>query len=248
MAESRWLQRLEPRPNAPLRLYCFPHAGASAAVYQPWAAEMPATVELIAVQYPGRAHRYREAPPEDMATLVQGIRDALAEDIRGPYALFGHSMGAAVAFETVRALRDAHVPEPMHLFLSGRTPTGTGLPDGQPLKSPQDALSLLRRLGGTPPELLEDEEARALLLAAFTADWQLMRAYRHTAPEPPLGCPVTAMAGAQDPITDITDAAAWATVTTGPFHLLVFPGDHFYLAKRSHEVVAHLSRTLCQVG
>jgi surfactin synthase thioesterase subunit len=79
-------------------------------------------IELVAVQYPGRAERSREAVPADMAELVAGVRDALLPGIDQPYALFGHSMGAAVAYETALALRDAGCPEPCHLFLSGRTP------------------------------------------------------------------------------------------------------------------------------
>ena len=247
MTPSPWLCRFAPRADARLRLVCFPHAGASASVYFRWAQALPAEIELVAVQYPGRAERSREAVPAGMADLVAGVRDALLPGIDQPYALFGHSMGAAIAYETALALRDAGRPEPCHLFLSGRTPTG---PDRTP--SPADGddnamLAALRSFGGTPADLLADEEARAMFLPVFRADRRLLETYRPTASTPAapvLSCPVTAITGSHDPLTDVPGAARWADMTSGPFGLSVFPGDHFYLTPRSSELTALLTRLL----
>ncbi|MEW2544335.1 alpha/beta fold hydrolase [Streptomyces sp. NPDC047002] len=235
------LRRFAPRPHARLRVVCLPHAGASAGAYFPWVRALPSDVELVAVQYPGRADRFAEVPYEEMADLVAEVRDALLGGLEGPYALFGHSMGAAVAYETARALRDAGVREPCRLVVSGRAPVPRTLATGHPPGSEEDALATLRLLGGTPSGLLEDPEARALLLPAFRADLRLMRAYRHTPPDPRLDCPVTALLGADDPLTDAEGAAAWSAVTTGPFASFVLPGGHFYLAQHSREVLARLT-------
>jgi pyochelin biosynthesis protein PchC len=241
---SPWLCRFAPRPDAALRLVCFPHAGASASVYFDWADALPAGIELTAVQYPGRAERGRESPADTMTHLVAGIRDALLTDAGPPYAFFGHSMGAAVAYETALALREAGGPEPCHLFLSGRTPAGPGSA-AQPASDDDEAVvAALRSFSGTPADLLSDAEARAVFLPVFTADWRMLEAYRPTPADPPLTCPVTALSGSHDPLTDIPGAAAWSTITTGPFGMSVFPGDHFYLTPRATEVITLLTRLL----
>jgi surfactin synthase thioesterase subunit len=218
-----WLCRFAPHPDAELRLVCFPHAGASASVYSRWAQALAFEIELVAVQYPGRAERSREAVPDSMADLVAGVRDALLADIDRPYALFGHGMGAAVAYETALALRDAPCQEPRHLFLSGRTPAGPDL---------------------VPGLASGDEEARAALVPAFAADRRLLETYRPTPAVPALFCPVTALTGSHDPLTDIPAATRWAAITTGPFGLSVFPGDHFYLTAHATEVAALVSTLL----
>jgi pyochelin biosynthesis protein PchC len=254
MPPSPWLHRFAPRADARLRLVCFPHAGGSASVYFRWARALPAEIELVAVQYPGRAGRSREAMPAGMADLVAGIRDALLPGIDQPYALFGHSMGAAVAYETALALRAAGCPEPRHLFLSGRTPAvpdrAPSPADGDDSDSDSDSdsdeamLAALRSFAGTPADLLADEEARAVFLPVFRADRRLLETYRPAPAAPLLSCPVTAITGSHDPLTDIPGAARWAALTTGPFGLSVFPGDHFYLTPRSSELTALLTRLL----
>jgi pyochelin biosynthetic protein PchC len=239
-----WLCRFAPRPDAELRLVCFPHAGASASVYFRWARALAAEIELVAVQYPGRAERSREAVPDSMADLVAGVRDALLADIDRPYALFGHSMGAAVAYETALALRDAPCQEPRRLFLSGRTPTGPDLVPGLASGDEEAVVAALHAFAGTPADLLADEEARAVFLPVFAADCRLLETYRPTPAVPALFCPVTALTGSHDPLTDIPGAARWAAITTGEFGLSVFPGDHFYLTSRSTEVAALISSLL----
>jgi surfactin synthase thioesterase subunit len=252
MTPSPWLCRFAPDPEARLRLICFPHAGASASAYFRWAQAFPAGIEVVSVQYPGRAERSREAVPGSMSELVAGIRDALLPDIEQPYALFGHSMGAAVAYETALALHEAGRPEgdePRHLFLSGRTPTGPDLAvhitSGDD-DDEQAVIAALHSFAGTPSDLLADKEARDAFLPAFTADWRLLDAYQPSpATVPPqLTCPVTALTGSHDLLTDIRGAARWSAVTSGPFGLSVFPGDHFYLTPRSSEVIALLARLL----
>src|SRR5882757_2847398 len=248
MSVSAWLCPFIPRPDARLRLVCFPHAGAAASTYFRWARALPTSVELVAVQYPGRAERLREPMPESMSDLVTGIvtgiRDALLPSADRPYALFGHSMGAAIAYETALALRAAGCPEPVRLIVSGRAPQGPGITLQPDLNDEQSILAALELFGGTVSSLLRDPEARAAFLPVFAADWRMLADYHPSPAMPPLTCPVSAMTGTHDPITDVTAVSGWSAATTGPFDLSVFPGDHFYLASQLPEVLALLSRLL----
>src|SRR5262245_44114205 len=117
---QRWFARLEPRPSARLRLYCLPYAGSGAAVYRPWAALLPSTIDLRLVQLPGREARLREPAYTRMDALIEALAPAVASEIDRPYVLFGHSMGALVVFELARALRRLDLPSPTCLFVSGR--------------------------------------------------------------------------------------------------------------------------------
>jgi pyochelin biosynthetic protein PchC len=117
-----WLRTFLPRPDATLRLVCFPHAGGSAAAYRTWAGELPENVETVAVQYPGRADRWAEPAHKTMSGLADNVAEALSDLAAKPYVFFGHSMGAAIAYETSLRLRDTGLPEPRLLVVSGRAP------------------------------------------------------------------------------------------------------------------------------
>lgn len=238
-----WLVRFVPRPQARLRLICFPHAGGTALAFFRWARRLPEDIEVVAVQYPGRAERRGHPMPGGMRTLVAGVRAAVAPVAeQGPYAFFGHSMGAAVAYETALALRASGVPGPEHLLVSGRSHQGPDLPESS--DDQEAAMRLIQRLGGTSPALLDDAETRKAILAMVTADWRLLESYRPSLPEPPLSLPVTAMTGSHDPITEVDGMHSWSRVTGGPFALNVFPGGHFYLDTAIDEVIAHITVVL----
>ncbi|MGH3530086.1 MAG: thioesterase II family protein, partial [Pseudonocardiaceae bacterium] len=117
-ARSRWVQISRPRPGARLRLICLPPAGGGASRYRNWPTHLPEEVEVVSVQFPGRENRFNEPPIESMTQLVDLLLDELAGYFTRPFAFFGHSMGALIAFELTRRLRPSGVA-PVHLFASG---------------------------------------------------------------------------------------------------------------------------------
>ncbi len=225
-----WFVRAKPKPDAPLRLFCFPHAGGAASAYFAWGAALDG-VDVAAVQLPGREGRLAESPETDMATLLDRLAGALAATLDGrPFAFFGHSMGAVLAYETARGLRRRGLPEPVHLHVSGRrAPT---LPVTEPPLHPlpDDAFiaELNRRFGGLPAAILAEPDLLALFLPTLRADITLLERHSFHA-DPPLALPITAYGGQDDRQTPPESLDGWAALTTGPFAARLLPGGHFFL-------------------
>jgi pyochelin biosynthetic protein PchC len=212
-------------------LVCFPHAGGSAAAYRDWAADLPDHVEVVAVQYPGRADRFAEPAHVTMDGLVDGVVAELGQLDSTPRAYFGHSMGAALAYEA--ALRLA----PTRLIVSGREAPRHSHAGTVHLGGEAALVAALHRFGITQP--LVDPELRALVLATLAADSRLIETYRPSAEV--LDCPITAVLGDDDPEVTVAEARDWAEMTSGAFDLGVFPGDHFYLVPQRVPLIEYLS-------
>jgi surfactin synthase thioesterase subunit len=237
---SEWLRCYDERLDARVRMVCFPHAGGSAAFYRPWHRGLPPRVELHAVQYPGRAERRMAPPVDDVQTMAGYIVDDLASLLDRPLALFGHSMGAFIAYEAARLLHERGTP-PVHLFVSGQVAPWTsvdaysgtvqlhirsdvGIADADD----EELVRHLQRLGGTETELLADPELREIFLPYIRNDFRMLHSYRPTV-GPPLTTPITALTGADDPVATHAQADQWRNLTSSRFALEVFPGGHFFL-------------------
>jgi medium-chain acyl-[acyl-carrier-protein] hydrolase len=237
---------LRPRPVAQprKRLICFPYAGGSAAIYHQWPNSLPADIELVAIQYPGRATRMREAPCSDLAVLLDDIEGGIHPWLDRPYAFFGHSMGATVAFELTRRLRAAGKALPMYLFLSGRS-----APHLPPVKPPvhdlpnDEFLAAIREFNGTPSELLEHRELMEMMLPVMRADFQSLETWKFKE-SPPLDIPMSVFGGISDGGVPLENLDAWAAHTTARFKRHMFPGDHFFLHHQFPAMLSIISRAM----
>jgi surfactin synthase thioesterase subunit len=238
-----------PRPDAAIRLYCFPHAGGAAASYVGWARALEtSSLEVAAAQLPGRNGVPNETPCDDLDRLVEMFADAIEAMTDRPFAFFGHSLGALIAFEVARGLRKRHAPGPMHLFVSGafapQLPT-----DGAALRHIEDDTAFLEavaaKYGGVPKIVLEQADLRSSVVPALRADLSLTETYVYRT-APPLECPISAYAGSADPIVSRERLARWREQTSGEFSSRLFDGHHFYLNRCRDALLTELTERLLQ--
>jgi surfactin synthase thioesterase subunit len=232
--DGTWLRRFGPALDTAVRLICFPHAGGAASAYVSLARALAPEVEVLAVQYPGRQDRRHEAPVEDIDRLADLIAGVLPTDPARPYALFGHSMGAVVAYETALRVARGAGPAPLRLFASGRgAPSlGPGRSDG--LRGDEALTAEIRRLGGSRG-VLDDPELMSMVLPALRSDYRALGAYAWATSQP-LDCPVSVLIGDADPLVTPDEAQSWLEHTAGGGSVRVFPGGHFYLDGLAHQV------------
>ncbi|NOX37604.1 MAG: thioesterase [Calditrichaeota bacterium] len=244
-AENRWLVIPRPNPNAPVRLFCFPYAGAGSVIYRNWVEVLPEFIELVAIELPGRGKRLLETPYRELDRLIPDLAAALKSHLNRPYAIFGHSMGALIGFELIRYFRRHGLPLPLQLFVSGRNaPT---IPDeaDPPLHTLPDAefKAKLKELDGTPAEVLEHQELMEILLPILRADFGMCENYVYR-PEPPLDVPITAFGGLKDVSVRPEQVEAWKEQTRSKFTARFFPGGHFFLNDFRMEIIEILTREL----
>lgn len=228
---SLWLRSYHGAHVAPVRLVCLPHAGGSASYYLPVSRALTPHIEVLSVQYPGRQDRRAERPIGTLQELAADVYAQLRHSDERPVALFGHSMGASVAFEVAR-LMEADGAEPAHLFVSGRRAPSAHRDERVHLRGDADLVAEMRRLDGTPAGLLDDPDVRRMFLPVMRDDYRAAETYRYV-PGPALHCPVTVLVGDRDPKVDLAEASAWRDHTTGRFAMRVYAGGHFYL--NSHQ-------------
>jgi surfactin synthase thioesterase subunit len=238
--EALWCRRYRPAGNATARLVCLPHAGGSATFFLPVSAALSPGVDVVAIQYPGRQDRRAEQPISDMGVLADRVYGVLRNQPELPLTLFGHSMGALLAFELARRFEaDGHCP--VRLFASGRRAPSTYRDDAVHLRDDAGILSEVRKMNGTTSSVLADDEMMRAVLPALRADYQAAETYT-CVPETTVSCPISALVGDSDPKTTLEEARAWARHTSGSFDIQVFTGGHFFLVNQAEEVIKSLSQ------
>jgi surfactin synthase thioesterase subunit len=215
-------------------------------MYNIWKRFLPAFVEVCPVQIPGREVRLAEPSYTDCSRLIAEMTAALAGYMDKPYAIFGHSMGSLLALDLARSLRSAGHPEPSYLFVSGRNATHVQMKHGSIHQMPDDEFlaALATRYGGLPQEILDTPELLEVYLPILRADLTLLETHRYEALAP-LGCPIAAFSGTDDPNVSVEGLRAWGEHTTGLFEAKWFDGGHFYLSGPSRpELLEFLSDKL----
>lgn len=226
---SLWFRNFVRSPEAPVRLICLPHAGGSAGFYLPMARGLAPEVDVVAAQYPGRQDRRQEPCRTTVAELADDLAEAVTDWCDRPVALFGHSMGATLAFELARRLERRADVDLRQVFASGRRAPSVPHDDRVHQLDDEGVLREVARLAGTASALLDDPEIMRAAMPAIRADYRAAETYTFDGGEP-LRTPVTALTGDADPKTPVDQARAWSEHTSGGFDLQVYRGGHFFLS------------------
>jgi medium-chain acyl-[acyl-carrier-protein] hydrolase len=242
--QQSWIRCFQPNSQTRLRLFCFPYAGGGASAFRTWPNQLPSSVEINAIQPPGREDRFKETPCSDLSSLIAALLPTLMPYLDRPFAFFGHSVGALVCFELARHLRRQAAPSPVHLFISGRRAPHIPDPD-QPIHQAPDAhlLEDLRYYGGTPEAVLRSPELMALFLPTLRADLAINETYQYT-DEPPLDFSMSVFGGLEDRKVDRAGLNAWREQTNAIANIQLFSGGHFFLKDASDKLLHTISNEL----
>jgi medium-chain acyl-[acyl-carrier-protein] hydrolase len=246
-APSAWFQKSHVRGRVELKLFCFPYAGGTASIYRNWANNLPPTIQIISVELPGRGGRLSEPPFVSFTPLISALAEAMLPLLDAPFGFFGHSMGAVIGFELARYLRRSYGREPHALFASGRR--APHVPDTDPVtyNLPHDEfIEELRRIDGTPREVLEHAELMELVIPLLRADFQLIQTYEYIQGDP-LRSSIYAYGGLQDDEENRERMLKWKEQTDSRFKLHMLPGDHFFLRSSQSLLLELLTRDLYEV-
>lgn len=237
---NQWFVCPQANPEADTRLFIFPYAGGGPAVFNKWPAGLPNNIEVWIAHYPGRGSRYNEHPINRLETLVESIYQAIQPLLDKPFAFFGHSMGAWVAFELTRYLRQSNYPLPYILFVSASG--APHLPDPHPplhALADTEFLKSLQELNGIPVEVANRSEVIDLLLPTLRADIEAVEGYRYAPDGALLDVPILAYGGLDDPRVSREHLEGWASLTNASFESKYFPGDHFFI-NREKDLILRL--------
>jgi medium-chain acyl-[acyl-carrier-protein] hydrolase len=239
---NSWFVCLRRSVNPHLRLFLFPYAGSGPMIFRRWPDVLGSSIEAHFAQLPGRAMRHNEPLEPVIGPVIHGMISAVLPLLDRPYAFFGHSMGALIAFELCREIRRRGLPPPLRLFASGRC--APQCPDRGPFDvnlGNDEFIEKLRELKGTPAEILDDPDVIRRLLPVLRADFNLCANYDYR-DEPALQCPITALGASDDSIVDREGLEAWKRQTKAGFSLRMFSGNHFFVHSAESEIqqlVAH---------
>ncbi len=238
--ESIWFRRYATTGPPRKRLLVLPHAGGAASFFHSWGHAFGDDVEVLVVRYPGRQERIAEPCIDAMDPLAEAITTELLPYLDVPLAIFGHSMGATVAYEVALRLERQHGVIPAGLFVSCQKPPHRQKPRTIHLDGDEGVLAEIRRLGGTDSALLEDPDLRELILPAVRADFTVVGTYGPR-PAHPLRCRVVGYVGDRDPGVTASEMEAWAAVAPAGSEVHVLPGGHFYLNAERDRLIRDLT-------
>ena len=231
------------------RLYCLPHAGGAASAFRSWAGRIGAAT-VCPIQLAGRETRMHDIPHDQMAPLVSELADVVLADADGPYAVYGHSLGALVGYELLCEIRRRGGPDPVHFVVSGCPPPHRPGPRGMSRTGRRvaemtdaEVVDLLRSLGGTPELFLSDPTVLRMILPRVRADFGVKDSYCYQA-QAPLNVPITALASTQDPRADTESMLAWRDLTVRRFRAHTLVGGHFAVLEQAHVTQAYIRQAL----
>lgn len=240
----RWFPARRTTTEAEAQVFCLPHSGAGASAYRSWGPRLAPAVEVVPVQLAGRELRFSEPPARSAGEIVEGLVEPMARRAVGRFALFGHSMGALLAFELAHALA-ARDRLPAALIVSGYGAPHVRAPHRSSVDVMDDdqLADEIQRLQGTDLPPAEFAAVFTVLAPVFRADFGICDRYRYE-PHPPLPVPIVVLTGRDDRTVTRAEVDAWRDLGTAGVAIHDFPGDHFFLRPNIDEVLRIVEKTV----
>ncbi len=244
MTNSDWFICLQPQPAARIRLFCFPYAGGTVALFGDWPQRIASEIELWVAYLPGRGKRLHEPVYKRIRPLIAELKAAIEPLTQQPFAFFGHSLGARLVFELTNSLRHAEQPMPRHLFLSA-CPAPQLSPRSQLLHTlpRNELLAEMRKRGGMSADILAQPAVLDALLPALRGDLAVLETAVYQ-PQPPLDTPITVFGGTADFVVQPDSLDAWQLHTNNEFRVQMFVGNHFFLETAVGGLTKAISNTV----
>ncbi|MBW4617158.1 MAG: acyltransferase domain-containing protein [Desmonostoc vinosum HA7617-LM4] len=245
---ASWVAYYKPKPNSYLRLFCFHPWGSSASIFKKWSDELPLNIEVIPIQLPGRQQRLKEKPFTDFAALIQVLGDLIHPYLDKPFAFYGHSMGALIAFELAYIVKVKYNINPQYLFLG----SAQAISDISFLKrikncSQNQILNYLVEISEIPEAIYNDKSLFEELMEIFKADLQLLQSYDYKEQEP-LDCPIYAFGGVDDASLSEKQLSLWSHHTQNTFKLQMLPGKHMFLNNSQKSLLDIISQEILKIN
>lgn len=241
---TSWFLRPQNTDVPKLRLFCFPYAGGNAHLFNQWAKFLPSGIEVCSVSMPGRGSRINETPLREISEAVERLTEKIVELDDKPFAFFGHSLGATIAFEITRKLAKSKQKTPIYLFVSGRSaPQTIEKVEKTYHLSDTEFIESVRTLGGTPQELIDNRELMELIVPGLKADFQMVQNYQFNF-DSPISCPISAFGGLSDNFVSRENLNAWSELTSAKFSAKFLEGDHFFINRQAQNITKIVAETL----
>ncbi len=241
---SPWIKIFQPCSQLQLRLFCFHPSAAGASLFRLWHKYLLPTVEVCAIQLPGRETRIKESLINRWEDLLPPLAQALQPFVEEyPFVFFGHSLGGLISFEVARQLRAQKLPNPKYLFISGRR--APHIPIDKPLyEAPRDILiAKLCEYGGTSETVLHNQDLMELFIPILRADFTLNDKYIYSS-EAPLEFPIVAFRGTNDTAVNSEQLSGWEQHTNSAFALHEFPGSHMFFQQEPKILIEAIAKPL----
>lgn len=227
-----------------MKLFCFPYAGGSAMNYKKWIKYLPEQILVHPVELAGRGIRYKEACMTEFDQVIEDVYQFIIPQLDSPFAFFGHSMGALIAYELAKKLKRDNNILPVHLFLSGRGAPSSEVGIKYSQMGLPELLKELKKLGGITERFFEDETTRQIFIPILIDDFKVCESYRYVKEGSILECDFSILNGKQDHTMKSKDIIGWKSYCKCQCKIKNFEGDHFYINNCTEQVVNEVKQVL----
>nr|WP_222434034.1 alpha/beta fold hydrolase [Bacillus pumilus] len=232
-----------------VKLFCLPYAGGASTVFSTWKSYIDRSIEIHALELPGHGTRMTESVLTDLQQVADDLYDQASSSLKEgePYAIFGHSMGAVLAYELQKRMQTRLNREPVHVFYSGRFPPH--IPEKKVYHQLSDSKlkEAIIAMGGVPEELADNHAVLDFFLPILRADFQLLETYL-CEEVVPAACPISIFYGTRDLPSVLFDLDDWDQYTSEDCAFFEFDGDHFFIHSLTNEVVEKINVILKRIG